>query len=314
MSIKKVFRKLVTIIHSKARTFFSLISPIEASKVRYKKIFHRNLNLCNPTSLNEKLMYLKLFKYWKNKAVTQCADKYAVREYINKLGCPELLNTIYGAWEKVEDIDWDCLPEKFVIKCNHGSGYNIVCKNKSEFNIDEAKKRLKGWMKQRYGAEYIEYGIYSKIKRMIIAERFIDTSDGLPPKDYKFFCSYGKVKMLFLATDRFEDQTKFDYYWPDWEHIPVKNYFQNNGPIKKPKNLDKMIKYAEKLSKGFPLVRVDFYNEGDSIIFGELTFTHFGCLNTFEPDEYDYHFGSLFPTVEELKQWKGIDEFGNPIL
>jgi len=282
----------------------SYFFPIAASKKQFKASFGRDLNLENPTTLNEKLMYLKLRKYWNNPRIADCADKYAVRDFIEKSGCGETLTKLYGVWEKVSDIDWGSLPNRFAIKCNHGSGYNLICTDKKTFDMKKAAKQLDKWMHERYGVKYTEQGIYDKISRKIIAEEFIETSDGLPPKDYKFFCSYGKVYFLFVASDRINGQTKFDYYYPDWTYIPVKNYFPNNGPIDRSEKLDDMIRYAERLSNHFPLVRVDFYNEGNHIYFGELTFTHFGCLNCFEPDKYDYEFGSYFPNVVELQKCK----------
>ena len=280
----------------------SKVNPTLASRIRYQYYLKKPLNLKNPQTLNEKMMYLKLYHYWNRQYVADSADKYAVHKIVTEKGCPEILNEIYGVWDNVEDIDWDKLPEKFAIKCNHGSGYNIICKDKKNFDIEDAKAKLTRWMKESYGIARVEQGIYEKIKRKIIAERFIETADGRPPKDYKFFCSYGQVKLLFVASDRINDQTKFDYYTPEWEWIPVKNQHPNVGPTEKPIMLDKMIEYASKLSKDLPLVRVDLYNEGEQIIFGELTFTHFGCLNSFDPDEYDLIFGQLFPDVKNLKE------------
>lgn len=291
---------IISRIFEASMTGISRINPTLASKIRYRRYLGKKLNLENPQTLNEKMMYLKLNKYWDQKYVADCADKYAVREIIKKAGCPEILIDLYGVWDRVEDIDWDLLPEKFAIKCNHGSGYNIICKDKSTFDIEDAKEKLSKWMSEDYGVNRAEQGIYSKIHRKIIAEKFIETADGMPPKDYKFFCSYGDVKFLFVASDRINNQTKFDYYYPDWTWIPVKNQHPNVGPVEKPKMLEKMIEYAKILSKDLPLVRVDLYNEGEKINFGELTFTHFGCLNGFDPEEYDLRFGQMFPDVMKL--------------
>ena len=280
-----------------------VLFPEFMSKRRYKSGIGRPMDINNPKAMTEKLMYLKLRKYWNNPLVALCADKYRVRDYIKEKGCPELLTELYGSWDKVEDIDWNSLPKKFVIKCNHGSGYNLVVKNKDELDIIAAEKTINEWMNDRYGLKAAEHGIYDLIPRKIIAEEFIETADGMPPKDFKFFCSFGKVVLLFVATDRIDNQTKFDFYYPDWTHIPVRNTVPMNGPIPKPENLDEMISYAEKLSTDFPMVRVDFYNEAGKIYFGELTFTHFGCINGFDPDSYDFEFGKLFPDAEELEKW-----------
>ena len=157
-------------------------------------------------------------------------------------------------------------------------------------------------MRIKYGCMTAEQGIYSKIKKKIIAEKYIDSFQNAPPNDYKFFCSYGDVKMLFVACDRYDNKTKFDYYTPDWKWIDVKNSHPNKGPIPKPQNYEKMIEYASILSKRFPLVRVDFYNIDGQIIFGELTFTHFGCIHPFDPDIYDLKFGELFPNVKDANR------------
>lgn len=297
-----------TLLHKIGSGLFSMficissrMNPEFASKVRYRYYLGKPLNLDNPSTLNEKMMYLKLKKYWNSQFVADRADKFAVRKIILDYGCPEILNEIYGAWDKVENINWEALPEKFVIKCNHGSGYNIVCHCKATFDIKHAEDLLGEWMKKSYGISTVEQGIYRKIKRKIIAEKFIETIDNKPPKDYKFFCSYGDVKFLFIASDRVNDETKFDYYYPDWTWIPVKNQHPNVGPIDKPKMLDRMIHYAKILSKDLPLVRVDLYNEGTDIIFGEFTFTHFGCLNSFNPDSYDLVFGKCFPSVKDME-------------
>ena len=282
--------------------------PVMASKKKYKAIFGRKLDLNNPTTFNEKLMFLKLKKYWNNPNTAVFADKYAVRQYVKDCGCEEILTKLYGVYENAKDIEWKKLPNQFAIKCNHGSGYNIVCRDKTNFNKDDASRKLNKWLKETYGIQFVEQGVYKKIQRRILAEEFIKTSDGSAPKDYKFFCSYGKVLFLFVASERVDGDAKFDYFEPDWTHINVKNRFENAISIEKPKNLKKMIEYAEKLSKPFPMVRIDLYSENDSIYFGEITLTHFGCLNTFEPDEYDYIFGSRFPDAQALKDFKTYDK------
>lgn len=216
----------------------------------------------------------------------------------------DILTSLYGVWKEPNEIQWESLPHRFAIKCNHGSGYNLICTDISKFDCEKSTKILKNWLNERYGRQYVEQGIYNRIPRRIIAEEYIETKDDKPPKDYKFFCSFGKCKFLFVACDRYDDQTKYDFYYPDWTYIPVKIQFPNNGFIEKPKLLDDMIRYAEKLSEPFPLVRVDFYNEGTRIIFGEMTFSNFGGLMPFYPDHFDKDFGKLFPDIDILKKWK----------
>lgn len=273
----------------------SRFSPVIASKLAFRKAMGRRLNLKNPQTLNEKLMYLKLNKYWNDSTVAQCADKYRVRDYVTAKGYGNLLNGLLGVWERADDIDWDALPNRFVLKCNHGSGYNIICTDKTHLDREKAKVQLSCWLTEKFGVANVEQGIYQHIKPLILAEEFIETTDNLPPKDYKFFCSYGNVKLIFVASDRVNGNTKFDYYYSDWTWIPVENCHSNHGPIEKPAKFDEMISIAEALSKEFPLVRVDLYEESGRILFGELTFTHFGCIHGFKPEEYDAVFGKLFP-------------------
>ena len=296
-AVKKVLRGPYNLF----RKIIGALFPKYLSMRIYKKRIRRACNLDNPQSLTEKLMYYKLYLYWKNSIVTKLADKYRVREYVAECGLSNILNPIYGCWDKAKDIDWDSLPNSFVLKLNTGSGYNLVCKNKQEFDRKNATKQLNKWMREHYGYIYAEQGIYCKIKKKIIAEKYIDAFDRGSPDDYKFFCSYGDVKFLFVATGRDKNETKFDYYMPDWKWIDVRNVFPNNGPVTKPKNYELMLKYASILSKRFPLVRVDFYDINGTIIFGEMTFTHFGCIAPFNPDSMDFKLGEMLPSVFEAK-------------
>lgn len=303
MSIKNVLRNVSFLrkLKDKYESTMGKYFPEHLSNLRFKRSFGHNANYSNPTTLNDKLMYYKFNLYWENKLVAMCADKFAVHKYIEECGCHEILNPLYGVWDRGEDIGWDALPDKFALKCNHGSGLNIICKDKSTFVKENAVLLLNQWMRTTYGYDNAEQGIYSGIERKIIAEKYIETPDDLPPNDYKFFCSYGKVFLLFVVCDRYEGKTKFDYYYPNWEWIPVNNAHPNKGPTEKPETLEQMIQYAEKLSKPFPLVRVDFYSINNKVIFGELTFTHFGCVTPFDPQSYDDTFGHLFPDVKDAK-------------
>lgn len=275
-------------------SIFGSIAPELATKILFKKYMGYSLDLDNPQTLNEKLQYLKLRTYAGNDLVTQCADKYAVRNYVEKCGCADTLVDLLGVWDEADKIDFSSLPDKFALKCNHGTGSNVLCTDKSKLDIENTKFLLNKWMREDTGRQRVEL-IYAHIERKIIAESFIETSDGKPPKDYKIFCSYGEPKFFFVASDRFDGNTKFDYFTLDWKWIPVKNGHPNAGPdiIVCPDGWEKMLETAKKLSKPFPLVRVDFYYEGGKVIFGELTFLHFGGLTPFDPPEYDLNFGRL---------------------
>lgn len=276
--------------------------PLFSTRLFMRRKLGYDLDLENPKSLNQKMQWLKIYVYSNDKRVADRIDKYKVRTIIEESGLGNTLTKLYGVWDKAEDIDWDKLPRKFVLKCNHGSGYNIICKDKSEFDTNKAIKQLNKWMSENYGYENAEL-IYDYVEHKIICEEFIETEDGLPPKDYKIFCSYGQPKLLFVAQDRYEGNTKFDYYDTDWNWIDVRNGHPNAAKhMEKPDYLDEMLDAASKLSKEFPLVRVDFYHENGRLYFGELTFLHFGGVQCFDPGDYDFKFGSLFPLdIEKLK-------------
>ena len=177
----------------------ALNQPVLATRITYRVHFHRWPDFKHPRAFTEKLQWLKLFRYRHNPLVTQCIDKYAVRDYITEIGCPELLNEVYGCWDSASDIPWEELPEKFVLKCTHGSGMNIICTDKNSLDIPGATSQLEKWLHQQCGVNSVEL-LYEDIKPRILAEKFIDTMDGNAPKDYKFFCSYGEPKFLFVAS------------------------------------------------------------------------------------------------------------------
>ena len=265
----------------------------------YYVSYKRFPNLKEPTLFSEKINYLALNDFFKDPQVSICADKVRVRDYIEGLGLKEILINNYGVWENAKDIDWDALPSKFVLKCNHGSGYNIVCTDKSKLDINDVTNRLNNWLKNDYWKRSGEL-FYKDIKPLILCEEFIKTSDGLPPKDYKFFCSYGEPKFLFVAQERGETTTKFDFFTPEWEFIPVTDaahpHYQGN--TLKPDGLEKMLSLCRIIAKKWPLVRVDFYNEKGKVYFGEITFMHHAGHPIFVPAEYDRIFGEMFPLTQ----------------
>jgi hypothetical protein len=186
------------------------------------------------------------------------------------------------------------------LKWNFGSGFNIVCHDKTELDTDMAKSLLRKWGLIDYSLYWSEMQ-YRKITKKIICEQFLETADGRPPKDYKIFCSYGEPKLLFVASDRYEGKTKFDFYTPDWQWIPVRNGHPNAGNVlRRPPELEEMLNIARALSAGIPIVRIDLYLESGRIYFGEITFTHFACVTPFEPADYDLTFGRMFPIDSEI--------------
>lgn len=248
------------------------LSPSFSSKLLFLMRTHKWPNLKNPKTFNEKTTWLKLHNYNHNELVSRCADKYAVREYVESKGCGEILNELYGVYNDFDEIDFDRLPKEYALKCTHGCAYNIIVDEKHPLDIDEARKKIHAWQKEKYGYATTELQ-YVKIKPRIIAEKYLCDEDGKMPLDYKFYCMNGEVKCVLVCSER-DDKLRLSYYDLDWNRLPYeKESWSSKKDIDKLKNLKKMIEYAAKLSNGFPFVRVDLYNDNGKIIFGELTFT-----------------------------------------
>lgn len=305
--IKEVLKKsngivnLYTKIDRQKRMLLSSISPKLASKLLFKKAFGKNLDLNNPITFNEKLMWLKLNTYYKNPLITMCADKLKVREYIDSCGCTEILNDLIDSWDSVDEIDWSSLPNKFVLKCNHGCGYNIICENKEKFDIEAAKEKLKKWIKEDYWKFYAEVN-YKYIKKKIICEKYIETEDGLLPNDYKMYCFNGKPEFVMVCIERENGHPKYYFFNEEWNLIRC-NKNGREAPegftLPKPDAIDKMFQYARLLSKPFPFVRTDFYSQEGITIFGELTFTSSGALDSNLPADTDLEFGKKIKLPEK---------------
>ena len=241
-----------------------------------------------PKTYNEKMQWLKLHD--KREEYTKMVDKYEAKKYVGKLIGDEYIIPTLGVWDNFDAIDFSKLPDQFVLKTTHDSGGVVICKDKNQFNIKSAKKKLEKSLRNNFYYMHREYP-YKNVKPRIIAEKFMVDESGVELKDYKFFCFNGEVKMLFVATDRPLD-TRFDFYDEHFNHLP----FKQGHPwaikeIKKPIGFEKMVELAGVLSKGIPHVRVDFYDINGHIYFGELTFFHFSACVAFEPEEWDYKIG-----------------------
>jgi len=271
------------------RGFFNWMSDESYIKLVYLCRMHRRLNLDTPKTYNEKLQWLKLHD--RNPLYTDLVDKYEVRKYIsNKIG-EEYLIPLLGVWDNFDDIDFNSLPEQFVLKCTHDSGGLVICKDKSTFNINTARKKLNNCLKYNFYWDGREWP-YRDIKPRIIAEKYMVDESGTELKDYKLFCFHGEVKALFVARGR-PDHTTFDFYDLDFQRLPVKQYYPNGKlDAQKPKGFSKMIELSKKLSDELIHVRVDLYDIKGSVYFGELTFYHFDGMERFEPDSFDQLFGS----------------------
>ena len=247
----------------------------------------------NPKTFSEKLQWLKL--YDRKPEYTTMVDKYEVKKYVADIIGEEYIIPTLGVWDRFEDIDFDALPEQFVLKCTHDSGGLVICKDKKKLDYKSAKKKISRSLKRNYFWGNREWP-YKDVKPRIIAEKYMVDESGYELKDYKFFCFDGKMKVFFVAKDRGSEteETKFDFFDENFNHLPFTNGHPNSEPpYFKPENFDKMTELAEKLSENIPQVRVDFYNINGKIYFGELTFFHWSGLMPFDPPEWDLKLGEM---------------------
>lgn len=244
----------------------------------------------NPQTFCEKLQWLKV--YDRHPEYSKMVDKVSAKDYVAGIVGEEYIIPTLAVYNTAEEIDFDKLPNQFVLKCSHDSGGVVVCKDKSKLDVEQARDKLRRGLKTSYIIQNREYP-YKNVPRRIIAEHYMEDESG-ELRDYKFFCFDGLVKYLFVATDRGkkDTETKFDFFDMEWNHLPFTNGHPNN-PItpKKPENFELMKKIAAKLSVGMPHVRVDLYNIGGKVYFGELTFFHWDGTVPFVPNEWDYKFG-----------------------
>lgn len=268
------------------------LSPKKELAKWYKRRTGDNLNIDNPQTFNEKIQWMKI--YDSNPTKTLLADKYLVRDWVkNKIGEEHLIKLL-GVWDKFDDIDFDKLPEQFVLKCNHGCGYNIIVRDKSNLNIKDTKNKLETWLKEDFAFKNGFEMHYSKIPRKIIAEEYIPEVDK-SAIDYKFICFNGEPFLCWITDKSLKKYERMFYKLPEWEPQDIE-YLDGwailaKNPIQKPKQLDKIIEICKTLSKGFPLVRVDLYVTDEKILFGEMTFTTSSGRAKFSPDKWNYILG-----------------------
>ena len=258
--------------------------------VQYKNYMGKSLNLKHPQTFNEKLQWLKI--YDRNPKYTNLVDKYEVRNYIARTIGEKFLIPIYGVYQNYEDIEFDRLPEEFVLKPNHTSGDVYICRNKSDINHCQLKRMVKRWLRKRYYWVHREWP-YKNIKPRIICEKYMVDESGSELKDYKFMCFNGRVKCLFVCRNRNSASgLNVDFYDTDWKPLPFIRHYPNSGEIlPKPKNFDQMKKFAEVLAKEIPCVRIDFYEVEEILYFGEMTFYPGSGYEEFSPETYDYMLG-----------------------
>ena len=250
----------------------------------------RKLDLKNPKRFSEKVQWLKL--YDRRDEYTQMVDKYEAKNYIaEKLGEEYIIPTL-GIWNSFDEIDFDKLPNKFVLKSTHDSGGVVICKDKNTFDIEHAKNILNRSLKRNYYYVGREWP-YKNVKPRIIAEEFVEDMDELV--EYKIFCFNGKAKVVLVCKGKAHSNERTnDYCDLELNRLPFTVLFPNSkGELNKPEELTKMIELSEKISKDIPLLRNDFYLSNGKIYFGELTFYHNSGTQKFSPEEWDYKLGEM---------------------
>lgn len=284
--------KLKRALVSPFRNVVKAISKTAYVKYQYKYITHHKLNLKNPTRYTEKLQYLRLFVYPKDPLVIKCAGRVGVREYVKEKGFSDNLVPIYGVFDSFDEIDFEKLPNQFVMKCSHACAFNFICKDKSQISKEELKKKFDKWLKTNYGKKTVEMQ-YAPIKPQIIIEKYL-VEEGQPlPIEYKIHVFNGQAKSMYVVTSRGVDIRYNNYYidWTPFDGSQFNGWKKTDEPLTKPSNWDDMVKMAETLAKPFPFVRVDLYNINGKIYFSEMTFTPAKGTLILDDDQCDYEMG-----------------------
>lgn len=261
-------------------------------RLQYYCYFNKKLNLDNPATFNEKLQWLKLYN--RVDAYTKMVDKYEAKIGVARLIGDEYIIPTLGVWDRFEDINFDTLPDQFVIKCTHDSGCVAICSNRDEFDFSRARNKINSSLSRNfyyYGREWP----YKNVKPRVIAETYIVDNTTNELRDYKFFCFNGKCKFFKIDFDRFIEH-RANYYDTNKTLLELGEVVCPPDYSKKldfPVNLDKMIELAEILSKGIHFLRVDFYEVNDHIYFGEMTFFPASGLGPFIDEKWDYELGNL---------------------
>lgn len=295
MTMKNGYR---TVMHAYRKRIPKEEYPKYLSK-KYKKIFGEELNLQHPKKYTEKLQWLKL--YDDNPLRAELTDKAAVRDWVAQKIGEEYLIPVVGIYDSVDEIDFDSLPEEYVIKMNHCSGWNIIVNKENPANVPRIKRKIRKWMKLNYAYWNDIEPHYATIKPRIVIEKYIVDSKG-ELNDYKFLCFDGEVKYFWIDFERKTGHRR-NTYDTEWNLQPWnQNQFgAYQGKVEKPQNYDDMLRVAKILCQGFCHVRVDLYNVDGKVYFGEMTFTSASGFAGIYPKEYEYKIGKLIklPTDKE---------------
>lgn len=262
--------------------------------------FHKLCNFSNPTTYNEKLQWLKLND--RNPMYVDMVDKVEAKRIAAQIIGEDFIIPTLGVWDRFDDIDFDALPNRFVLKCTHDSEGIVIVKDKASLDIEEAKKRIEEALSYNFYCIGREWP-YKNLKPRILAEQYMEDSSTGELRDYKFFCFDGEPKAMFVASGRSAGETKFDYFDLDFSRLDIVQHYPNSScEIEKPISFDQMVAFAKKLSAGIPHVRIDFYEVNGRLYFGEFTFYHFSGFMPFEPSKWDKTFGSWLCLPESRRR------------
>ncbi|MGO1371979.1 MAG: ATP-grasp fold amidoligase family protein, partial [Senegalia sp. (in: firmicutes)] len=285
----KIFEKLSSIWHV---DYIQQFVPSRLYlKIQYKNFMGKKLNFKNPKTFNEKLQWLKV--YDKNPEYTNLVDKYEVRKHIENIIGEEYLIPLIGVYDSFDDIPFQKLPKKFVLKSTHTSGNVFICKNKANINYSELEFKINEWLERKYYWVHREWP-YKNIKPRIICEEYIVDESGIDLKDYKFMCFNGQPKIIQVMSERSNGNYRINHFDLEWNRLelPRKKYYENDKKISKPKDLKKMIEISKKLSQSIPFSRIDLYQTTKGVFFGEVTFFPVSGYMDFQNEKDDYLLGS----------------------
>lgn len=302
-------------LRSKLRVFLSYkLSPRVYMKLAYMYIYKRKLNLKSPKYFSEKIWWLKRYnKEYKSELIKRCYDKYNVREYVKEKVGNGILNELIGVYDSAYDIDFDCLPNKFVLKITQSYGKNIICVDKNKLDIEETKMRLEKWLTEVRDLRYYgDESYYLDGNPKIICEKFLENSKGNIPEDYRIYCFNGIPKLIVCdiettkADGTHGDNIIRNVYDTQWNFLDVflgrkNNYSKMEA---KPDNLLEILEIASQLSKDFPFVRVDLYNLDGRIVFGELTWIPMGGNCVIKPKSFDKQMGDMLELPNINLSWE----------
>ena len=292
------------ILYLMDKNFMFFLDDKKYLKIKYYLKMKKKLNLENPQTFNEKLQWLKL--YDRNPEYTKMVDKNEAKKYVSKIIGEEYIIPTLGLYNNFDEINFEKLPNQFVIKCTHDSGGNIICKDKEKLNMKVAKKKIEKCLKQNYynlGREWP----YKNVKPRIIIEKYMATEKQPELIDYKFFCFNGEPKFIYVSEGLSNHKTaKISFVDMDYKKTEFyrKDYRAFDKLPSKPKNFEKMKELAKKLSKNIPFVRVDFYEIENKVFFSELTFYPCAGYVPFEPEKYDEILGDMLELPKEKREEK----------